>query len=150
VGPDAFVLEASGSASTALAALVFGNEKHGLTNDDLAHCNRFVRIATADAQPSLNLAQAAAICCYEVARHGNPAGFADGRTGRPRAPARASRASIDALASVVGETVAAKRGEAAAVRAAATLRDLLGRADARERDVSFLRGLLALLPHVDR
>ncbi len=49
-------------------ALVFGPEKHGLTNDDLAHCHRTMSIPTASDCPSMNLGQAVAICCYELTR----------------------------------------------------------------------------------
>lgn len=53
-------------------ALVFGSEKHGLTNDELAHCHRTMSIPTAPDCPSLNLGQAVAICCYELARTETP------------------------------------------------------------------------------
>ncbi len=49
-------------------ALVFGAEKHGLTNDDLSHCHYVLRVPTQAACPSMNLAQAVAICCYELRR----------------------------------------------------------------------------------
>lgn len=49
-------------------ALVFGSEKHGLTNDDLAHCHRTMSIPTAPDCPSMNMGQAVAICCYELTR----------------------------------------------------------------------------------
>lgn len=48
-------------------ALVFGPEKHGLTNDDLSHCHRWMSIPTIPDCPSMNLGQAVAICCYEWA-----------------------------------------------------------------------------------
>jgi len=50
------------------AALVFGSEKHGLTNEDLSHCHAIVRIPTSPDTPSMNLGQAVAVCCYELAR----------------------------------------------------------------------------------
>jgi TrmH family RNA methyltransferase len=53
-------------------ALVFGSEKHGLSNDDLAHCHRTMSIPTAPDCPSLNLGQAVAICCYELTRAATP------------------------------------------------------------------------------
>jgi tRNA/rRNA methyltransferase len=53
-------------------ALVFGSEKHGLTNDDLAHCHRTMSIPTAPACPSMNLGQAVAVCCYELTRAETP------------------------------------------------------------------------------
>jgi TrmH family RNA methyltransferase len=49
-------------------ALVFGQEKHGLTNEDLSHCHRILSIPTHLECPSMNLAQAVAICCYELIR----------------------------------------------------------------------------------
>ena len=47
-------------------ALVFGPEPTGLTNDEIAQCQGLVTIPTADTHPSLNLAQAVAICLYEL------------------------------------------------------------------------------------
>ena len=49
-------------------ALLFGSEKHGLRREDLEHCHLLARIATEDAQPSMNLGQAAAVCLWELAR----------------------------------------------------------------------------------
>lgn len=49
-------------------ALVFGSEKHGLTNEDLAFCHRTLSIPTVADCPSMNLGQAVAICCYELTR----------------------------------------------------------------------------------
>jgi TrmH family RNA methyltransferase len=49
-------------------ALLFGSEKHGLTREDLDHCHWLVRIATEDAQPSMNLGQAVAVCLWELTR----------------------------------------------------------------------------------
>ena len=48
-------------------ALVFGPEKHGLTRADLALCHSLVEIPTHPRQPSMNLAQAVAVCLYELA-----------------------------------------------------------------------------------
>jgi len=48
------------------SALIFGPEDKGLSNDDLKYAQRFVRIPSTSVYPSLNLAQAVAICCYEL------------------------------------------------------------------------------------
>ena len=53
-------------------ALLFGSEKRGLTNEDLAHCHWLLYIPTAQQQPSMNLAQAVAVCLYELARSFEP------------------------------------------------------------------------------
>ncbi len=49
-------------------ALVFGREDHGLHTSELDLCQRFVTIPTCDALPSMNLAQAVALCLYEVSK----------------------------------------------------------------------------------
>lgn len=54
------------------AALVFGSEKFGLSNDDLSHCDWVLSIPTEESCPSMNLGQAVAVCCYEIARHSAP------------------------------------------------------------------------------
>ncbi len=46
--------------------LVFGSEKEGLTNEELSLCHFCVRIPSADSFPSLNLAQAVMVLCYEL------------------------------------------------------------------------------------
>lgn len=48
------------------SALIFGPEDHGLTNTELNYAQRLIRIPSSDDYPSLNLAQAIAICCYEL------------------------------------------------------------------------------------
>ncbi|MDE0102657.1 MAG: TrmJ/YjtD family RNA methyltransferase [Bryobacterales bacterium] len=54
------------------AALVFGSEKSGLTNDDLSHCDWVLSIPTNSDCPSMNLGQAVAVCCYEISRRSGP------------------------------------------------------------------------------
>lgn len=48
-------------------ALVFGNEKTGLSNEDIARCDAVLNIPTAAKQPSVNLAQAVLLTCYQIA-----------------------------------------------------------------------------------
>lgn len=47
-------------------ALIFGREDCGLTNEELNYAHRFVYIPSSADYLSLNLAQAVAICCYEL------------------------------------------------------------------------------------
>ncbi len=49
-------------------ALLFGSEKIGLPNEDLAHCHWLMRIPTRAEHGSMNLAQAVAVCLYELIR----------------------------------------------------------------------------------
>lgn len=54
--------------ATVPVALLFGSEKRGLSNDELAHCHWLLRIPTREEHPSMNLGQAVAVCLYEIAR----------------------------------------------------------------------------------
>lgn len=47
-------------------ALIFGREDSGLSNTELNYAQKFVAIPSHQDYPSLNLAQAVAICCYEL------------------------------------------------------------------------------------
>lgn len=63
----------------ARAALLFGSEKTGLTNDQLSHCHLLLTIPMfaphAGRHLSMNLGQAVAVCLYELTR----GGFEDSR-----------------------------------------------------------------------
>jgi tRNA/rRNA methyltransferase len=48
------------------AALVFGPEPNGLDNDIVTRCHHLICIPTTQDYPALNLAQAVAICLYEL------------------------------------------------------------------------------------
>lgn len=61
-------------------ALVFGREDRGLTARELASCQRTASIRTAAVFPTMNLAQAVALFCYEAAA---------GSALRPPSPGRA-------------------------------------------------------------
>ncbi len=50
------------------AALLFGSEKFGLSNEDLSYCHWLVRIGTREEHSSMNLGQAVAVCLYELRR----------------------------------------------------------------------------------
>lgn len=47
-------------------AFVFGNEKTGLSEEDRTRCTHCLRIPMAADQPSINLAQAVQLVCYEL------------------------------------------------------------------------------------
>jgi tRNA/rRNA methyltransferase len=54
------------TATTGKVALVFGPEDHGLSNKDLEPCQLLLTIPTHPEYQSLNVAQAAVICLYEI------------------------------------------------------------------------------------
>jgi tRNA/rRNA methyltransferase len=49
-------------------ALLFGSEKFGISNKDMSHCQWLMRIPTAETNISMNVAQAVAVCLYELVR----------------------------------------------------------------------------------
>jgi TrmH family RNA methyltransferase len=57
---------ASGWAAAGEVALVFGRERNGLTNEEIDRAQEIVTIPTAPDYPSLNLASAVQILCYEL------------------------------------------------------------------------------------
>ncbi len=120
------------------AALVFGSEKYGLTNDDLAHCNWLMRIPTRREHGSMNLGQAVAVCLYELVRSRNAV------TARPKAARRASAASLERLNEMLLE-VLRKSGYVKPGAAPATTqntRRLLRRLAIRSADAELLLGML--------
>ncbi len=48
------------------SALIFGSESRGLSNEELNYGQKFVSIPSSPVYPSLNLAQAVAVCAYEL------------------------------------------------------------------------------------
>ncbi|GGH13373.1 RNA methyltransferase [Silvibacterium dinghuense] len=50
------------------AAILFGSEKRGLSNDDIDRCHWLMHIPTRPAHESMNLGQAVAVTLYELAR----------------------------------------------------------------------------------
>ncbi len=70
------------------AAIVFGGEQSGLTNEALARCNLHVQIPTA-AFSSLNLAMAVQVLCYELRRSGLE------RTGQLADPERSAAGAVE-------------------------------------------------------
>lgn len=49
-----------------LTAIVFGDERSGLTSAEVDRCHELSAIPTAPEQPSVNLAQSALLYCYEL------------------------------------------------------------------------------------
>jgi TrmH family RNA methyltransferase len=67
-------------------AIVFGPEKRGLTRQDLSLCHFLVEIPTHPRQPSMNLAQAVAVCLYELTRGSAPTAPNPSQSGVPQVP----------------------------------------------------------------
>lgn len=66
--PEEAVARLREHAARGPVALVFGGEKRGLSDEELAFCQDTCAIPTGPAQPSMNLAQSAAVLLYLCAR----------------------------------------------------------------------------------
>jgi tRNA/rRNA methyltransferase len=120
------------------AALLFGSEKFGLSNEDLSHCNWLMRIPTVGQDLSMNLGQAVALCLYELARDSKAA------NARPEKIARASAAENEQITARLVE-VLRQSGYIKRLTAATTeekVRRLVRRLDIAGRDVPMILGML--------
>jgi tRNA/rRNA methyltransferase len=68
MSPEEVAREALARAAEGRTAIVFGDERSGLTNAEVDRCHDLSVIPTADAQPSMNLAQAVTVYAWEVRR----------------------------------------------------------------------------------
>ncbi len=70
--PEQGVRRLAEHAGRGRVALVLGGEKRGLSDDELACCHDVIAIPTPGPQPSMNVAQAAAVLIYLCSREGRP------------------------------------------------------------------------------
>lgn len=138
------VREAAQQALSASArspvAFLFGNERAGLSNEELAQANALLRIPTSDEYPSLNLAMAVQIVTYEILRS----------TGKQVSPPVSSvpLASSEQMENFFGhlQTVMDEVGFRDRTQGGTSLmtrlRRLFGRTDMDQNEVNILRGLL--------
>ena len=66
LSPRAAAVRTLAASACGEVALVFGNERTGLENDELMSCHAAVRIPSVADFPSLNLAQAVQVLAYEL------------------------------------------------------------------------------------
>jgi tRNA/rRNA methyltransferase len=66
LAPDEVAREALARAGEGRTAVVFGDERSGLTNAEVDRCHDLSVIPTAEGQPSMNLAQAVVIYAWEL------------------------------------------------------------------------------------
>jgi TrmH family RNA methyltransferase len=120
-------------------ALVFGQEKHGLTRNDLSLCHMLLEIPTDPRQPSMNLGQAVAVCLYELAVRG---AANDAPTKSKLCPA-ATCGDLEILAEVVEQAMTAADYSRGSLREANRheLRLLLRRLAPNAADTRRLLGL---------
>ncbi|UXI67255.1 RNA methyltransferase [Tahibacter amnicola] len=123
-------------------ALVFGNERTGLENDELALCHAAVHIPADPDYSSLNLAQAVQVLAYElrVAALGNPTAPPP-RKSDPPADAGAMEGFFQHLATTLDDIDFHKGRSPETILL--RLRKLFLRAQPDERELRVLRGILS-------
>jgi tRNA/rRNA methyltransferase len=120
-------------------ALLFGSEKRGLSNEDLAYCHCLLRIPTRSEHGSMNLGQAVAICLYELARD-----RASESTPAAEAPQPANSAELERITSVMLEALS-ESGYTDSPSSSATeekLRRLVRRLNFSHTDAELYLGML--------
>jgi tRNA (cytidine32/uridine32-2'-O)-methyltransferase len=124
-------------------ALVFGNERTGLENEELARCHAMVRIPSVDDFSSLNLSQAVQVMAYElrVAMLGNDAPVSAPVRDEPPADATQMEQFYQHLAQTLDDIEFHKGREPTTIML--RLRKLFQRAQPDERELRVLHGILA-------
>ncbi len=114
-------------------ALLFGSEKFGLSNDDLAYCHWLLRIGTRAEHASMNLGQAVAVCLYELSRKAAVANIERRR--------RAASEDLERMTSLLVE-VLQESGYVHSASVEAKTRRLVRRLDLPAHDVEVWLGML--------
>jgi len=124
-------------------ALVFGNERTGLENEELARCHAMVRIPSVDDFSSLNLAQAVQVMAYElrVASLGENVPAPPPLHDEPPADAAQMERFYEHLAQTLDD-IDFHKGRSP-IMIMLRLRKLFQRAQMDERELRMLHGILA-------
>ncbi|HSC22502.1 MAG TPA: TrmJ/YjtD family RNA methyltransferase [Casimicrobiaceae bacterium] len=127
------------------AALVFGTEMSGLSNDELARCSTVATIATNPEYSSLNLAAAVQVAAWELRMAAQ-----GGDVWHARRFAAATHEDVEALYAHATRTLAALRfyDPRRPRRLMPRLRRLFGRTMLEHEEVNILRGILARIDEV--
>jgi TrmH family RNA methyltransferase len=123
------------------AAVVFGAERTGLTNDELESAHALVRIPASAAYPSLNLAMAVQLVAYELFRAGAAAAAVGRYAGAPLADA-AEMARLYAHFAQVLEEIDFRDRTESGTHLMERIRRFLQRAELDQNEVNILRGIL--------
>lgn len=140
VGPRDAAREISGASASGTAAVLFGAERTGLSNDDIERCQLLVGIPTGPAYASLNVAMAVQVVAYEILLARRGAGGDTAPAGIPLASAAEMERFYEHLERVLDEIDFRDRtGEGHLM---ARLRRLFNRAIPDQNEVNILRGIL--------
>jgi TrmH family RNA methyltransferase len=128
-------------ARRAPAAVVFGAERTGLTNEELETAHVLIRIPASDAYASLNLAMAVQVVAYELFRARGVPVPAAAPGAAPLASAADMQRLFEHLAQVL-EQIDFRDRTQSGTHLMARIRRFLQRAELDENEVNILRGIL--------
>ena len=143
------VLSAEEVAAQALSegardiAILFGRETSGLSNDELQKCHCHLQIPASPEYPSLNLAMAVQVVCYELFKHAGGAEVVSQDWDRPLASAAQVEGLIEHLETVLVSSSFLDAGNPG--QTMTRLRRLLTRLRPDVTEVQMLRGVLTHL-----
>ncbi|EQD60953.1 RNA methyltransferase, TrmH family, group 1, partial [mine drainage metagenome] len=123
------------------AAVLFGSERTGLTNEQLEAAHLLVRIPASDAYPSLNLAMAVQLVAYELFRARGLDTEPVPEAGSLADPAELTRL-YEHFATVLEEVDFRDRTQSG-THLMARIRRLFQRAELDRNEVNILRGFLS-------
>lgn len=134
-------------AASRPVAILFGNERNGLSNEDLAPCHALVTIPTSPGYGSLNLAQAVQVVAYEVHMAAAAQPVPPPSEVPPASGAQVAHlyAHLATVLEEIGFTDA-RNG----LHVLAKLQRLIGRAVPDEEEVRVLRGILSAVQQSGR
>jgi tRNA/rRNA methyltransferase len=124
--------------------LAFGSEKEGLTNEELSLCHFYVRIPSMESFPSLNLAQAVMVICYELFQASKEI---------PKAPIQLAQAEqLEKMFEHMEKTLIqiGFLDSNHPKRIMQALRRLFGRSQMDEREVQIMQGIWSQMDHQSR
>ena len=123
------------------AAVVFGAERTGLTNEELEFAHLLIRIPANDAYASLNLAMAVQLVAYELLRARGVSAPASAPGAAPLATAQQMQGLFEHLAQVL-EQIDFRDRTQSGTHLMSRIRRFLQRAELDQNEVNILRGIL--------
>lgn len=128
------------AAAAGPVALLFGQERTGLTNDELDRCQYLVTIPTSTAYPSINLAGAVQILAYEIFTAGGVGAQSSEAREQPLATAEEMQRLYEHLEQVLIETGFLDPANPRLLMR--RLARLFGRAGLDRNELNIVRGIL--------
>jgi TrmH family RNA methyltransferase len=128
-------------ARRAPAAVVFGSERSGLSNEELESAHALIRIPASSAYAALNLAMAVQLVAYEIFRARGAPSPLSAPPAAPLAGAQELERLYGHLAAVLEEIDFRDRTQSG-THLMARIRRLLQRAELDQNEVNILRGVL--------